>query len=155
MKYIVIHCAVTRNGSNGFTEKDIDSWHGERNFQRTEKIAESFNPHLKHIGYHFVILTNGDCVTGRAVGETGAHCPGANQDGIGICLMGTDKFTVNQWSALTNLVKALQNQYENKLLVRGHYQFDSAKKQGKTCPNFNAEDWYNKGMGQCGGHTLA
>lgn len=153
MKYIIIHCADTPNGKP-FSAKDIDDWHKERGFHRTESISKTFNPSLQHIGYQFVINIDGTVESGRAVGEVGAHCSGANSESIGICMIGKDKFNIIQWGSLTAIIKALQNQFGGNLLVRGHYQFDSAKAQGKTCPNFNAQEWYDRGMGQCGGHTL-
>nr|WP_329601534.1 N-acetylmuramoyl-L-alanine amidase [Pasteurella multocida] len=45
--------------------------------------------------------------SGRKIGEIGAHCRGQNRNSIGICLVGTDRFTVAQWQALANLVRDL------------------------------------------------
>lgn len=154
MKYLIIHCSDTPNGKH-YTAKDIDSWHHDRGFRRTTAISTTFNPSLQHIGYQFVINVDGSVETGRAVGEPGAHCSGLNTNSIGICMIGKNMFTIIQWESLTTIVKALQKQFDNNLIVMSHYQADSAKEQGKTCPNFNAKEWYDKGMGQCGGHTIA
>lgn len=134
---VIVHCAATPNG-RPFTIEDIDSWHVERGFKRTAAARAKFNPDLAACGYHYVIYIGGSVAQGRAEGEVGAHCVGENKE-IGICLIGTDKFTMEQWNALRFLV-------ENKgLPAHGHYEFDSAKAQGKTCPNFNVQVWQASG----------
>ena len=47
----------------------IDDWHKQRGFQRLAGNYKQFNPHLQHIGYHFVIDTDGTVETGRKEGE--------------------------------------------------------------------------------------
>lgn len=105
------------------------------------------------IGYHFVIDYDGVVEPGRAEAEEGAHCQGHNIDSLGICLIGINKsgvgmFRVEQYSALRKLVQSLLNKYglkpEN---VFGHYEFDTAIAQGKTCPNLDA-DWLRQFVAQ-------
>lgn len=137
MNYITIHCAATPNGKY-FSNEDIDKWHAERGFQRTAPIAKTFNPHLQHIGYHFVICTDGVIQTGRALGERGAHVENHNSRNLGICLIGMDKFTRSQWDALKTLLQQLLNM-DPQAQIKGHYEFDTAQAQGKTCPNFDVQ----------------
>ncbi len=103
---IVVHCSATQNGRSLRTKTQtaaerIDDWHKKRGFQRAAKSVKLFNPHLKHVGYHFIIDTDGTVETGRQVGETGAHVKGHNLHSIGICLAGgitiDGKITRNEW----------------------------------------------------------
>lgn len=62
---IVIHSSATQNGkqlrSTTLTAAQrIDDWHKQRGFQRLAGHYKTFNPHLQHIGYHFItsILTH-------------------------------------------------------------------------------------------------
>ncbi|EGP03147.1 N-acetyl-anhydromuranmyl-L-alanine amidase [Pasteurella multocida subsp. gallicida str. Anand1_poultry] len=111
---IVIHCSATQNGkplrNKAHTAAQvIDRWHAERGFKRTFSNFTQFNSHLKHIGYHYVIDTDGTVETGRKVGEVGAHVKGHNQQSIGICLVGGisitgknyGRFTARQWRSYT------------------------------------------------------
>lgn len=140
---IIIHCADTPNGSYRSAE-DVDDWHRERSFNRELLEAEETNvsPHLKHIGYHFVIETTGQIRQGRSLEETGAHAKGYNTNSIGICLIGLDAFTHEQWESLRVLVLTLQDRFKNKLSVIGHNNVD----QAKTCPGFNVTEWLHNNM---------
>jgi hypothetical protein len=115
---IVIHCSATANGDPLFrgvagqpgfaTAADvIDGWHGQRGFRRSGPDAQRWNPKLRHIGYHFVLPSNGAVFTGRSLVEPGAHVAGHNAHSIGICLTGTSKYTVDQWRALEALLRQL------------------------------------------------
>ena len=81
---IVIHCSATKNGKSLRTATQsaaqrIDDWHGQRGFKRETTKSKQFNPHLQHIGYHFVIDTDGTVETGRQVGEVGVGEVGGEQ----------------------------------------------------------------------------
>lgn len=164
---IVIHCAASKNGQRlGNTShtaaERIDDWHAGRGFGRQSVAAERFNPHLRNIGYHFVIDTSGYVETGRAVGEMGAHVRGYNRNSVGVCLVGTDQFTPAQWDALADLVADLQEQYPDAALC-GHRDL-SADKNGdgqitpdeysKICPGFNVSDWVNHGFEPLPGYVI-
>lgn len=137
---IIIHCAATRNGVNlgrpgQFTAAQvIDGWHAQRGFKRKAAAVKAFNPHLNSIGYQYVIDCDGSVETGRAVGETGAHTKGHNSGSIGICLVGTDKFTEIQWRKLSALVNDLAFVYDAP--VYGHRDFAA-----KICPGFDVAAW--------------
>ncbi|HJW81967.1 MAG TPA: N-acetylmuramoyl-L-alanine amidase [Acidiferrobacterales bacterium] len=96
---IVIHCAATPNGKP-FTVADIDAWHYQRGFRRALAFRQRQEMNLAAIGYHWVIYTNGAVANGRHLDEIGAHVAGHNESSIGICLIGTDKFTFAQWASL-------------------------------------------------------
>lgn len=156
---IVIHCSASANGRQlGSPTKSaaavIDSWHAQRGFKRQPAALAQLNPHLPAIGYHFVLDTDGSKHTGRGIAEVGAHVQGFNAHSIGICLVGTSRFTRAQWDALHSLVKALKAQYPAARVV-GHRDL-SPDKDGdgtvepgewlKTCPGFNVADWLQGGM---------
>ncbi|MES9873136.1 MAG: N-acetylmuramoyl-L-alanine amidase [Candidatus Sedimenticola sp. 6PFRAG7] len=159
---IVIHCSATPNG-RFHTATDIDNWHGP---DREKRGKRPFRRHpdarigdgkwqgkgyhakdLAHIGYHFVIRTDGVTQVGRRLSETGAHARGWNTRSIGICLIGMDQFSLAQWVTLKKLVESLQrNRYAKELPpikeVIGHHQVASYK----TCPGFSVPDWVTNEM---------
>ena len=82
------------------------------------------------IGYHYVILNgkpfsineyidlfNGTLEPGRKIdfdlwvenNETGAHALGYNSDSIGICMIGKEDFTTQQFVTLKFIIQFLQN----------------------------------------------
>lgn len=169
---IVIHCSDSPNGRTLFTGKhgqpgfvtpvqEIDNWHAARGFKRTPEWRASQNPELTSIGYHFVIYVSGAVATGRHPDEVGAHVSGYNANSIGICLVGCDQFSQEQWDTLRDhlcgLAKSLEQQAPNsprrfnnptpaeaiaifaKLGVRvvGHTELNP----DKTCPNLDAQAW--------------
>lgn len=124
LKKVIIHCSATKNGGST-TIDDIRRWHLERNFS--------------DVGYHLVILPDGTVQRGRGLNKQGAHCEGQNEGSAGICLIGTDKFTKAQFSSLDYQIKSILMCYPTvkPWAIYGHYEFKSAQKQGKTCPNLD------------------
>jgi len=135
-KYIIIHCSDSHYGNRQL----IDEWHKQKGWDM--------------IGYHYVItnayptyksfmdntpsvVSDGMIVAGRPEKQDGAHAYGYNTKSIGVCLIGTDMFTGKQLISLRTLVKKLQYDYGDKLVVLGHYETKSGMKQEKTCPNIN------------------
>jgi hypothetical protein len=153
IKDIVIHCSASPNGQRVGVE-DIDRWHSERGFFRKQIWRDKQNGPLGHIGYHFVIYTSGTVATGRHLEEIGAHVQGSNAHSIGICMVGTDKFTAAQWASLAKCVTGLKKPYP-AARVLGHRDY-SPDKNGdgilepwewlKTCPGFSVSAWRNAGM---------
>lgn len=137
---LVIHCSDSPNGRAN-TIEDIDQWHKERGFKRDLSIAPQWQPHLTAVGYHFVIELDGAVRPGRPLHESGAHVSGRNHDSIGICLIGRDQFTHEQWESLRTLVQSLSHPSDqiglNIRAICGHRDLFS----GKTCPNFDVADW--------------
>lgn len=117
---IVVHCSATKTGNAAA-------------FRRYHMQVNGWND----IGYHYVILRSGIVEKGRPIEKAGAHCPEANKDSIGICLVGIDQFEAAQFDALKKLYKELTAKF-GKLAVSNHHDFASAKRIGKTCPNFDA-----------------
>jgi N-acetylmuramoyl-L-alanine amidase len=132
---IIIHCSATPNGRST-TVADIDSWHKQRGFTG--------------IGYHYVIYLDGSVHDGRPLDKMGAHAAGYNRGSIGICLIGTDEFTVKQWDALENLVTKLQEEYGITMVI-GHRMLP---KVNKTCPGFNVKEWMQDGKVPLEDHIL-
>lgn len=170
---IVIHCSASPNGDSLFRASvgapgfqtpvtAIDSWHAKRDFKRTPLARARQNPELAAIGYHFVIYTNGGIVTGRAQDEIGAHVAGFNRESLGICLIGTDRFTASQWASLGDLVTRLQRQNPGARVV-GHRDLSPDQdKDGivepfewlKTCPGFDVAKWLESGNAPLVDHVL-
>ena len=135
---IVIHCSDSSFGD----VRLIDKWHKQRGW--------------KSCGYSYVILNGKRCNSiqydryddgllenGRELNndvfmqfdEIGAHAYGFNQNSIGVCLIGKDKFTVKQFETLINLIQYWKSMIPG-IKVFGHYDLNNKK----TCPNFNIDD---------------
>lgn len=141
---IIIHCSDSEWGNTNIIRK----WHTEppRNW--------------RDIAYHFVVLNgnidpdndvdfktlNGSIECGRILNddgfiddvEIGAHTLGYNANSVGICLIGIKTFTENQFDSLMILLKELMGKWNLPAsAILGHYETESGKKEGKTCPNFD------------------
>ena len=142
IKQIIIHCSDTPNG-RWTSVDDIDRWHKERKFRRASKWRKKQNSLLGHIGYHFVVYTNGAVPTGRHINEVGAHAKGFNANSLGICLIGRDKFSRDQWLSLKSIVSGLRQHLQRfNVQVIGHRDVN----EHKTCPNFDVAAWLENGM---------
>jgi N-acetylmuramoyl-L-alanine amidase len=129
---IVIHCSASPNGRKTIIE-DIDRWHVDRGFRRSSVYREKIRPHLNGVGYHWVITLDGTARPGRDEQEIGAHAVGHNAKSIGICLVGTDKFTEKQWDTLKELILSVGARYPDADVV-GHRDIPGVNKE---CPGFD------------------
>lgn len=137
---IVIHCSATPNGDGRFKLENLDRMHRERGWTR--------------IGYHKVIEVDGTVRDGRGLEEVGAHVAGNNARSVGVCVVGTDRFTGAQWEALADVIGALKARYPGALIF-GHRDY-SPDLNGdgiidpweffKTCPGFDVRAWLLSGM---------
>jgi N-acetylmuramoyl-L-alanine amidase len=140
IKHIVIHCAATPNGAN-VTAAQIAAMH-----EREPKIGR--------MGYHYVIEIDGALQEGCPVDTMGVHVRGNNKGSLGICMVGTDKFTEAQWATLRDIVNALQMQHPGAS-VWGHRDFSpdldgdgvvEPHEWVKICPGFAVDAWRLTGM---------
>ena len=132
---IIIHCSAVEYGNVELYRK----WH--------------LNLGWDDIGYHYVIcnsypkiemwndkkpdpLSDGRLEIGRNINITGAHVKNHNEGSIGICLVGDRCFSSKQLETLKLLVKTLRSIYAITE-IKGHYEYDTAIAQGKTCPNLD------------------
>lgn len=140
---IVLHCADTPNGRET-NIIDINQWHANRNppFTRDLSIAPKHQPHLKNIGYHYVITLDGDIHEGRPLIETGAHVSGHNQNTVGVCLIGRDQFTQKQFNAIQIVKSRIEAIVGIKLPLAGHREYDAKK----TCPGFDVQAYVSNGF---------
>lgn len=163
---IVIHCSASPNGDSLFRGSPgtpgsqtpvsaINEWHRKRGFHRDPAAVKYFNPLLDAIGYHYIIYRNGVVVTGRSEEEIGAHVTGFNQKSIGICMVGTDKFTIGQWFSLQTLVSNLKSRCPSIARVVGHRDLSPDQDYDgiiepfewlKICPGFDVATWINGDM---------
>ncbi|MEN3259874.1 N-acetylmuramoyl-L-alanine amidase [Sodalis endosymbiont of Spalangia cameroni] len=146
---IIVHCAATPNGRtlarNGENAAQvIDRWHRARGFHRD---APANGNGLTSIGYHWVIDTDGRLLTGRDVREVGAHVRGYNANSLGLCLVGTDRFTLAQWAALRTQVLTLRGRWPEASL-HGHNAFSN-----KLCPGFSVAAWAAADFAPLGAHV--
>lgn len=154
---ITIHCADTPNGVFYDIEK-IRAFH---------KAPPPAGRGWSDIGYHAVIQPTGEIQNGRALNAVGAHVESHNTVepdfttlksqptiphtglNLGICLIGSGKYTVRQFDALRSFLDSLTQTYSiPKWEIRCHNQYDTAIKQGKTCPAMEINRliaWYVSG----------
>lgn len=147
---IILHCSATKEGEN-YTEKDIRRWH-------TTPKAQGGNG-WKDIGYHFVVLLDGNVEVGRPIETIGAHCAGHNADSIGICYVGgldangkpKDTRTDAQKKAIEETLKNLIAAYPSVNEIKGHRDYSPDRNGNgkieswewiKECPCFDAEPEY-------------
>lgn len=118
---ITVHCSETPNGKR-YDIKKIEAWHLKQGWDSC--------------GYHLIIQPSGEVQRGRPLNVQGAHVFGANRGNIGICLIGTDRFTEEQFKKLRYEIESIITVYDlDPWNVFCHREFTSARKQGKTCPN--------------------
>lgn len=157
---IVIHCSASPNGRSLFTGQagrpgfvtpvmEIDRWHRERGFKRSDAARAKINKSLCCIGYHYLVYTNGAIAAGRGEDEVGAHAHGFNAKSLGVCLIGTSKFTPVQWEALRELMRVLVNRYP-QARVLGHRDLPNVAKE---CPGFDVAAWLSGGMAPLKAHV--
>jgi hypothetical protein len=123
-KYILLHHSLTKDGQTV-------SWDAIRQYHKT---APEYG--FDDIGYHWGVELVGnhyEVLAGRMMNENGAHCPGRNNDSLGICVIGNfDLAPVPpaQWSLTVHLVSSLCDvlriPFDN---IKGHRDYSS-----KTCP---------------------
>ena len=178
---IVVHCSATPDWNSLFTRgeggvlvrtpvQEIDAWHVKRGFHRAEQARLRFNPTLSAIGYHLVIYRNGAIATGRAFDEVGAHARGNNARSIGICMIGIERFSADQWASLANVVADIGHAFKRRIAalaaddgddepaimrICGHRDLSpdadgdgtvEPQEWTKTCPGFDVAAWLGAGM---------
>lgn len=133
---ITIHCSATPNGQ-----------HVDIEVIRQDHIK---NRGFTDIGYHLLCQPSGEMQSGRPLNQVGAHVEGHNTGNLGVCLVGTDKFTRQQFKALESTLDSWFMVFSIPLWeIWCHHQFDTAIKQGKTCPNLPIQNlfaWYHLKM---------
>lgn len=128
---IVIHCAATPNG-RPHTAADIRKWHTD---------PEPKGRGWSDIGYHHVLRIDGGLDLGRPLRRSGAHAAGHNSNSIGICLVGTDRFSPRQWEMLRHLLEDIELDYPAARIV-GHRDLPNVH---KSCPGFDVAGWLKRG----------
>ena len=119
---LVVHCSDTDN-NNKISALDIHKMH--------------LNFGWDGIGYHKVITRSGKVENGRPEYWIGAHVKGKNHISLGVCLIGRDNFTKNQFNSLERILKKWKKLYPNAKIV-GHKDTGNTS---KSCPNFNVINW--------------
>lgn len=159
---IIIHCSATPNGQR-LNVQDIDRMHRARGFRRNPALIGYNNPQLTSIGYHFVIYINGAVSIGRGIEEIGAHARGFNKTSIGVCMVGTDRFTNAQWISLKANIEGLKRQFPQARIV-GHRDLSpdlngdgiiEPREYLKICPGFDVNAWLTSGKKALRDHLFA
>lgn len=125
IKQLFVHCSDSPWHVDGkpVNAAMIDDWHRAKGWDG--------------IGYHFVILPDGEVEAGRNINVTPAAQKGHNKDTIAYCLVGKDAFTVPQLVSLKRKLLADLRFYG--LHVTDIWVHNEVNRN-KTCPNFNVHD---------------
>jgi len=126
VKYIVVHCSATYPGQPCDAEI-INDWHYKKGYFM--------------IGYHYVVMPDGEVQHGRPLFYQGAHAKGYNHCSVGVCYVGglnadgetADTRTEAQKASLLRLLKYLKKKFPQARIV-GHRELY----KGKACPCFDA-----------------
>jgi len=169
---IIIHCSASSNGGLQ-SSIDVDLWHRNQGLRRNYPTGG--NPNLNCIGYHYVIPVHGFTEAGRGILETGWHTRNYNKTSIGVCLIGTDKYTKAQWTTLKILVQgliryiigpklekggkpyppnptnSLAQAEDAGIIILGHCDFPGDQ---TDCPGFSVSSWLAAGMQPLLNHML-
>ena len=119
---IVVHHSDSPQG-RGDDASTIHGWHLARKFSG--------------IGYHAVILEDGTIQAGRPDYWSGAHASGNNENSLGVCLIGEDEFTWEQFDALYFYLEDKIATYD--ILVENIIPHSDVS--DKNCPNFDLEEF--------------
>ena len=141
---VVVHHTDT------YEDQDIDyddvyKWHTARNF--------------KDVGYHFLILRNGDLQVARPISRTGAHClKGHNRYSIGLAFVGgivgsgkkrgsqrnSSTFRPEQWETFKAFMRAFYSVHPGGQ-AWGHADIDPER---RSDPNFDVQRYVKKSFGK-------
>lgn len=126
---VITHHALSKAAH---TARDVNEWHKQR-------WPSFVSRRGFHVGYHYVIDSNGTLTQTRDHDEEGAHVIGMNRRSIGVCFMGNfdnhypSEAQLKTWDWLYN---ELQKQYPN-IPTRPHraYTADSRSCHGRLLPD--------------------
>jgi len=119
---LVVHCSDTKNNEN-LSAIDIHKMH----------LGFGWDG----IGYHKIINRSGKIENGRPEYWIGAHVKGKNDISLGVCLIGKNKFTKNQFISLERVLKKWKSLYPSAKII-GHRDIGDTR---KSCPNFDVINW--------------
>ena len=129
---IIIHHSVSSRDSTAL--RDIDRWHR----LRWPGFVSSLG---YHIGYHYVIIGNGNVYKTRQENEIGAHCV-PNEGKVGICLTGNfeeETPSPAQLNSLGDLLQKIKKEYN----LADENIFGHCEKSRTLCPGKNLMKWLN------------
>ena len=151
VKYIVGHCSATEAGQ-WFDARDIRQWHLNR-----KPVPFS------DIGYHFVILLDGQLELGSPLDQSGAHVRGHNFHSLAWCYIGglvngnpADTRTSKQKQTERGLLTTLLAQHP-LAKVNGHRDFSpdldgngiiTPNEYIKDCPCYDVQQYYSDLVGR-------
>ena len=122
IKYLIVHCSDTID-SQKLSALDIHKMHLEFGWDG--------------IGYHKIINRSGKVENGRPEYWMGAHVKGKNNVSLGVCLIGSYKFTTKQYISLEKILRKWKSLYPKAQII-GHRDIGNTN---KTCPNFDVKTW--------------
>ena len=142
---VVVHHTDTYEDQN-IDYDDVYKWHVEdRGF--------------KDVGYHFLILRNGDLQVARPISQTGAHClKGHNRYSIGLSFVGgivgsgkkrgtkrdSSTFKPEQWETFKAFMRAFYSVHPGGQ-AWGHVDIDPDR---RSDPNFDVQRYVKKSFGK-------
>ena len=143
---VILHCSDSVHGC----QRVFDDWHRQRGWDGCgyHFIAGNGFPWMRD---HNVTLEPLETLIGQiecgrkvfpGIGqvEVGAHCHGLNRRSIGVCLVGRGQYSPAQKASAIQLIQELMLDFHIPVAgVLGHYETDSGRRKGKTCPNIEMD----------------
>ncbi len=94
----------------------------------------TFGKEFSRIGYHTLILPNGELEQGRPWTMMGAGVRGHNYRSLHICMHGVKNFTQEQYISLNMVLDEMVSEFKIPVdNIKGHCEVDSSK----SCPGFD------------------
>ena len=128
-KGVIVHDSHSSPAAEGVM--DVDRWH-------LKAYDGALQMGLLGIGYHFIIERDGVSVEGRPHDRYGSHCPGFNDEWLGLCLVGgrdhagkpEDNFGGKQRAGAFATISALEGIY-GPLDIKGRYEVQRFRNKGR------------------------
>jgi hypothetical protein len=131
IKTIVIH--HTASSRDKTTLFNVDDWHRARDFTRSSLGC--------FVGYHFLILGNGQLIRTRQDNEIGCHCI-PNEGKLGVCLTGNFDIEIPNPAQIDTLVELLSEKKTQYGLtdknIKAHRELSNT-----SCPGNSLMGWLN------------
>jgi len=131
IREIILH--HTASSQDKTTLQNVNNWHKARGFN---KSSLGF-----FVGYHYLILGNGETIQTRRDNEIGCHCI-PNEGKVGICLCGNFEEEIPNPEQLTSL-KTILERLKKYYNLGDEKIFAHCEKSQTLCCGKNLMKWLN------------
>lgn len=139
-RFVVVHYSTGQE----LGRPDVPAW-----LRSIQAFHQGPERRWSDIGYNVLVSADGRAWEGRGLDVQGAHAPGRNRDGYGVCFLGNDDPAVQDVTpaarrTLALLVAELGRRSGHALAVVGHR--DTQRAGYTSCPGDELAGWLRAGM---------